>query len=337
MEINKLFCDGMVLQANKPIRIFGTGAGIVRAEIDEIVGSVSSNDDEWFLEMPAHNYGGPYTMRIILNDTEKLIEDVYFGDVYLLAGQSNIEYRGWQTKTPEEEYENNNLVRAFFTKIECERYEYPVEEKWLRARGCMTQWSALGWPIANKLQKESGHAIGIIACYRGASRIESWLPKDILKDTEYEIATEEMTGHLRKQEYINYNHDGFLYDGKFKKVIPFPMKAVVWYQGESNREPIEVSKIYKDLLKILIKRWRDDLMDEKLPFIVVQIHDYMYTQCLSGWKSVQKAQAEIENEMENVYTVISSDICENNDIHPHIKLPLAIRIKEKLQNLYIKN
>ena len=244
MELNKFFCNGAVLQANKPIRIFGTGVGAVSVEIDGLVGVTTGNGEDWLLEIPPHDYGGPYTMCVSLNGNEQIINDVYFGDVYLLSGQSNIEYRLWKTNTSEEEYEGNSLVRAFFTKIEREKNEYPLEEKWIRAKGCVSQWSALGWPIANRLQKESGHAVGIIACYRGASCIQSWLPKEILKGTEFEIATEEQTGHLRVQEYIDWNHDGFLYEGKFKNIIPFAMKAVIWYQGESNSRPLEVSKLY---------------------------------------------------------------------------------------------
>lgn len=333
MELNKLFCDGMVLQAEKPIRIFGTGNGAVRVEIDGSVGVTTGGGDEWLLEMPAHTYGGPYTMKVVLNGNEKLIKDVYFGDVYLLAGQSNIEFRLWQTNTPEEEYESNPLVRAFFTKIENEKNEFPLEEKWIRGIGCVSQWSALGWPMANRLQRESGHAVGIIACYRGASLIQSWLPKGILRGTDFEIATEARTGHLRIKEYIDWNHDAFLYEGKFKKVIPISMKAVVWYQGEANSRPVEVAKIYKDLLKTLINRWREDLRDENLPFVVVQIHDFSKTPSPEGWALVQKAEAEIENEMENVKTVICSDICEDDNIHPPTKLPLAIRIKEALLNI----
>lgn len=333
MEINKLFCNGAVLQANKPIRFYGTGIGTVSVEIDSSVGVTTSKGDDWLLEMPAHDYGGPYTMKVTLNGEEQLLEDIYFGDVYLLAGQSNIEFGLWATNTPEEEYEDNSMVRAFFLKIEREKNEFPLPLKWIKAKGCVSQWSALGWLIANRLQKESGHAVGLIACYRGASCIQSWIPKDILKGTDFEIATEAMTGDKRPQEYIDWNHDGFLYEGKFKDVIPLTMKAVVWYQGESNGRPLEVSKIYKDLLKIFIKRWREDLKDDTLPFVVVQIHNFSKAPHPEGWALVQKAQAEIENEVENVYTVISSDISEENNIHPPTKLPLAIRIKEALEKI----
>ncbi len=333
MKINKLFCDGAVLQANKPIRIFGTGEGTVSVEIDGFTGTAQSEGCDWLLELPSHDYGGPYTMKVTLNGNEQLINDIYFGDVYLLAGQSNIELRLWQTNTPEEEYENNPLVRAFYSKIEKDYEEYPLEEKWIKAKGCVASWSALGWLAAKRLQKESGHAVGIISCYRGASCIQSWLPKDALTRKDLELATEEKSGQYRTQIYIDFNHDGFLYENKFKKIVPFPLKAVVWYQGESNGGPAKISVLYKDLLKILINRWRNDLLDPQLPFVVVQIHDFNEPGDKEGWALVQKAQEEIQNEIENVQTIISSDICERDNIHPPTKLPLAIRIKEILQKL----
>ena len=274
-------------------------------------------------------------MKVTLNDEVKLIEDIYFGDVYLLAGQSNIELRLWQTNAGEEEYESNPLVRAFVTKIEKENNDYPAEEKWLKAIGCVSHWSALGWTIANRFQKETGHAIGIISCYRGASCIQSWLPKDILKGTELEFACEDITGHLRREECIDFNHDGFLYEGKFKKIIPFSLNSAIWYQGESNSRPVELARVYKGLLKTLIECWRSDLKDEKLPFVLVQIHDYKYFDEQEGWSLVQKAQAEIQHEIENVKTVNSFDVCENEIIHPTTKLPLAMRIKAALQDLTV--
>ncbi|MBO5020087.1 MAG: hypothetical protein J6D52_05420 [Clostridia bacterium] len=333
MELNKMFCDHMVFQANKPFRVFGTGVGTISVKIDGISKVSVSNEDNWLVELPEHNYGGPYTMTVELNGDERIINDIYFGDVYLIAGQSNIEYRLWQTNTPESEYEPNSLVRTFFTKIDSEANQPESGEEWIVAgKENVHYWSAIGWLMAKELSKESGHAIGVVCCFRGATCIQSFLPKNIFKGTALEKFSEENSGHLRNQQYIDWNHDGFLYNEKFTKLIPYIFKAVIWYQGESNANHLESSDDYKEMLKVLINRWRSDLLDPELPFVVVQISDLTYAGNPECWKMVQKAQSEIV-EMDSVYCVESRDVCENNNIHPPTKTLLSKRIKDVLKNL----
>ena len=86
------------------------------------------------------------------------------------------------------------------------------------------------------------------------------------------------------------------------------------------------------MLKVLINRWRSDLIDLKLPFVVVQISNLTYAGNPECWKMVQKAQSEIV-EMESVYCVESRDICEDNNIHPPTKTLFAKRINEVVRKL----
>lgn len=60
MKLNDLFQDGMVFQANKPIRVFGTGQGKVEVPFMETLYFLFSNEEKWCLELPTQNYGRPY-------------------------------------------------------------------------------------------------------------------------------------------------------------------------------------------------------------------------------------------------------------------------------------
>ena len=51
----------------------------------------------------------------------------------------------------------------------------------------------------------------------------------------------------------------------------------------------------------------------------------------SGWRLVQEAQMRISRHVPNVYTVVSKDICETDDIHPQTKDQLAVRIAEAIK------
>lgn len=334
MQLNQIFCDHMVLQANQPVCIFGEGEGNASVEIDGMTGSAVSDSGKWLIRLPEHSYGGPFTMKVVLNGNEQTLNDIYFGDVILVAGQSNVQMKLKLTNTSKEKYVDNPLLRLFSLKrLEDGEYFFP-EDGWVAAeKQSVGNWSALGYLMGNIISEKSGHAVGIIACYQGASMIQSWLPEGILNGTECDIAAEQRSGHMRRQQYMAWNHDGQLYKEMFLKLVPFSLKTVVWYQGEANSHPPEnTTEIYRGMLSRLIGRWRKDLMNPELPFIVIQLANYIHSDA-EGWKAVQQAQVKIADIMQNVHSVICADICEDNDIHPPTKLPLAQRIVKVIETI----
>ena len=92
VTLNPIFTNGMIMQANKPVRIFGSGEGEVAVDFLGQSQSITSNG-EWLIEFDAQSYGGPYTMTVSLNGKKTEINDIYFGDVYLLGGQSNMQFK----------------------------------------------------------------------------------------------------------------------------------------------------------------------------------------------------------------------------------------------------
>lgn len=335
MKLNQLFCDGAVLQANKTVRVFGEGKGTVAVEIDGITASAEFKEENWVLELEPHNYGGPYEMKIVMNGEETVLNDIYFGDVFVLAGQSNLQFKLQVSNTSEEFYETNPKLRLFSTeRIEKLGEFFFPEDGWVKAeKENVGKWSAVGYLAGNVYSKSTDHAVGLITCYQGASMIQAWLPKGTLDGTECDIACEARSGHLRRQQYMDWSHDGQLYEFTFLKIAPFAVKTVIWYQGESNTHPPEnTTELYKGMLRRLINIWRKDLMEEKLPFVVVQLANYLSGN-KEGWPAVQKAQVEIPQEMEEVYSLISGDLCEDNDIHPPTKLPLAQRLAKLLEEI----
>ena len=80
MKLNKIFRSHMVLQANKPINIFGSGDGTVKVEINGHSAETKANG-EWVLTLPENDYSGPHTMTVTMNDEtvnelEKLAEEI---------------------------------------------------------------------------------------------------------------------------------------------------------------------------------------------------------------------------------------------------------------------
>ena len=348
MKINPIFSDNMILQANKPVSIFGTGTGKVTVGIANREVAVVSNNENWVAKLPAFDYGGPYEMSVNLDGEIKRFKDIYFGDVYLLSGQSNIELSLRNTNTPNEYYKDNDSLRMF--AVDSDSWKVTASKKkadgvmseqcipkdcWLKAqKDTVSLWSALGYLVGDELAKHTDRKIGLIGCFHGASPIQSWLPKHFLDNTDCFVPLEKRSDNARNPNYSAWNGDGMLYDGMLKGIIPFALKAVIWYQGESNANGEDSKReVYAGILKMLIDKWRKDFKDANLPFVVVQIHDYVYfvNNEDGGWRNVQSAQEEVCKTVQHTYLVKCADICETTEIHPASKLELAFRIAEILK------
>ena len=85
-------------------------------------------------------------------------------------------------------------------------------------------------------------------------------------------------------------------------------------------------------MEILIKKWREDLRNPILPFVVVQIANYDYRND-KGWQTLQKAQLDIQHSAQNVKTVVSADVSESHNIHPPKKAELSKKIAAAIEEI----
>ena len=330
MRLNKIFRSHMVFARNNPIRVYGDGYGTVSVCFAGNTKTITADKDKWLIEFSPMDYGGPYEMEVVLNGEKIVLEDIYVGDVYLLAGQSNLQFKLHESTTPKEMYESNNKLRLYTTdRIEKNEY-YTSDDGWLVADiNNIDHWSALGYLVGNAVSKVKDIPVGLIACYQGASIIESWVPKDTFKKIGIDIPLENRGWGHSCEEYSEWNRDGVLYDYAFSQVKPFPVSTVFWYQGESD-STVDEGKVYADELAELIRIWRRDLLNDKLPFIVIQIANFIRGG--EGWPYIQQAQIDIQSKAPFVKTIISADVCEDDDIHPPTKHKLAERITKCLLN-----
>ena len=325
MELNAIFCNGMVLAANRPIRVFGTGSGCASIRFLDTEASVQTSDAFWCVELPARSYGGPYEMEITLNGERCLLRDVYVGEVLLLHGQSNIQFRLKESSYPVELYEVCPRLRLFSAPKYADGEAKRPTEGWVV---CTKQtagiFSAIGYHVGLEIAKARDCAVGLIACCQGASVIQSWLPQGCEKALGICIADGDRHRDHFKEPYRNWNTEGCLYEISVKAVMPYSLSYVIWYQGESNATEAEGS-VYDRLLTELIAQRRRDFADPDLPFVVVEL-----AECLArageGWTLVQQAQNRVSKLVLGVQTVRCADVCENDNIHPPTKIYLSERI-----------
>ena len=331
LKLDPIFSSNMVFAAGLPIRIYGTGQGKGKVIFAGKSKSFVSEKDTWILEFSPMDFGGPYELKAVFDDTEVLLKDIYIGKVLLCAGQSNMQFKISEAHVPEQLLRSNQKLRMFAThRLEKERFS--TKDGWIKAdKENIGDWSAIGYLVGNGISEKEDIAVGIICCYQGASMIESWVPQGIFKAEGIAVPDDKKHHDFHIEPYSFWNRDGFLYDYAFSQVVPFSVSAVIWYQGESNTST-EGGKAYRRMMERLIQVWRGDFGNDRLPFVIVQIADY--TPSLNeGWRLVQKAQLDVQNTTAKVKTVISADVCEKDDIHPPTKHLLAGRIADALSLL----
>ena len=326
MKLADIFCDNMVFQAEKPICFFGEGCGTVEITLKNHTYKESFVGDTWKMELPPQPYGGVFEILVRLDDERIILKNVAFGDVFLCAGQSNMQFSIGEENGATET--KDDLQIRYTLSSAMKKHSGLQSGGWMICKeGEVSSWSALGLHIAQYYRKKKDVFVGIIGCFQGASVIRSWLPTRALDESVY-VSMEERHPDNWHEEYGVWNGDSFLYKKKFLPIIPYAMKGVIWYQGESNTT-ISESKVYMELLSRLISSWREDLEELELPFVVVEICDFDGRND-EGWKAIQSCQQKIVNYCKNVKTVTSKDVCESDNIHPANKEKLAKKVSAVL-------
>ena len=326
IKLAPIFADGAVLQANKPIRIFGEGEGELTARFLGEEKSLLAGG-RFCLELSPRDYGGPYELELSSGCESLTLKNIFVGEVLLLAGQSNIAFKLKSSSYPPERYENEPMLRCFCGGIYGDEHTFAPEDGWVGCEGeRVAEFSAIGYHLGLEICKTRGVAVGLLASYLGSSVIESWMPRELTDKPEFYLPPEEKydSPYVRGE----HNEKGRLYAIKQQPLTPYSVGNAIWYQGESNSGPSE-HKIYADLLAELIACWRRDFRDPKLPFTVIQIAD-RDTRNDAAWHGIQAAQARVAELVDGVFVVRSADVCESDDIHPKTKHLLAHRIYESL-------
>lgn len=115
------------------------------------------------------------------------------------------------------------------------------------------------------------------------------------------------------------------YNGMIAPFTDYALKGVIWYQGESNTGRPEQ---YDTLFPALIKDWRRVWGASDLPFIFVQLTNFMdvnYSPEESNWARLREAQRKTL-EVSNTAMAVAIDAGEWNDIHPDAKKPVGDRL-----------
>lgn len=209
----RFISDGMVLQRNETVRIWGTadpGEKITVTFLKKKYVGTADAEGNWMVYIPTtkkNMVGGPYTMTI----NERKLSDIYVGDVWLCSGQSNMDlHTARLVDLYKEEFDTdvnpaihlmqtgrNPSIKGPQDDID-EQGSYPWESM---SPDKVGHWSGIGYFFAKEMFKRSGGVPqGIINCSMGGSDIVAWIPTDLLRENApRHVQTVE---HLKQPGYL---------------------------------------------------------------------------------------------------------------------------------------
>ncbi|WP_268033703.1 sialate O-acetylesterase [Algoriphagus sp. PAP.12] len=205
VTLPRIISESMVLQRDQPVSIWGKGipGENVRVSVAGVMSSTEvENDSTWKVGLPPVTAGGPFVMKV--NQTE--IKDVYFGDVWLAGGQSNME---WPLKSgvigADAEYDEGGNPEIRFFKVPriysaVKKADIPEGDWKIANPSNMPDFSAVAWFFAKKNAQEKDVPVGIIESNWGGTPAEGWTDAEILAEMKEMSFQQEALDMIENQE-----------------------------------------------------------------------------------------------------------------------------------------
>jgi sialate O-acetylesterase len=116
-----------------------------------------------------------------------------------------------------------------------------------------------------------------------------------------------------------------LYNGMIAPLLPYAVRGVIWYQGESN---VGRERQYRTLFPAMIADWRQAWGEGNFPFLFVQIAPFH-----GNTPEIREAQLLTLQHSTNTAMAVTIDCGDANDIHPPHKQPMGARLALAAQAL----
>ncbi len=211
VKLARVFGDHMVLQRQKPIAVWGWAApnkDVTVRLANNTAGTKADGSGAWKLNLPAMEAGGPYTLTVSDGNSSSQVTDVLVGEVWLLSGQSNMEWpvRAAKDFAKEKKDANYPKIRQFF--VEHQVSMAPEKDlntgEWnVASEETVGSFSAVGFFFARDIFQKINVPIGLIHSSWGGSQIEGWISKEaMLESTELKKYAQNMPANWLEADAI---------------------------------------------------------------------------------------------------------------------------------------
>ena len=335
LSVKEPCSNGMILQQNTNATVWGHATPGVRISITTGWDGKTYNADTdgkgiWKTKVatPEASYT-KYEIKIKGDGGELTISDILIGEVWIASGQSNMEMpvigyyncpvegsAGIIAKT-----KLRDKVRMF--SVRQNQSEVVLDDVkdctgWMNAEGHGVAWmSATAFFFAMNLQQMLDVPVGIVAFPYGGTRVESWLPREIL---------EQLGESLEKHDDYSYHNPFRMYNAMQHPMQGYTAKGFIWYQGCSN---VGFHEVFVERMSLMVDRWRKDWgdTDASMPFYQVEIAPYIDYGGVGAL--LRKAQHDAAAAIPNSAIVVTNDLVypyEFDQIHPCRKQEVGQRL-----------
>lgn len=193
LTLAPLFSEGAIIQGEQPVTIFGWGTPGLRVKVtlgQSVRQTITPAHEKWTVQFPAQAYNQTLTLTVAAASAS-VTRHVQTGDVYLVAGQSNIEYK----MADDADFE---AARANFTATNLSFYytpqvEYETKRRFGWADEPDPRWQKLTaenlgqvsavayYALAQVVANHPDRPIGMLQCYKGGTSASSWISEANLK------------------------------------------------------------------------------------------------------------------------------------------------------------
>ncbi len=358
LSLPPVYSDGMVMQREQPFCISGMANAGEKVSVDFLgrKTSVRANErGEWTVAYAAQKASGPHVLSVKAKSGEVTVSDIYFGEVWLCSGQSNMEFRLGQIKTAKEDLAAATSERIRFynmpQKASTNAVEWDKEtldlvnalhfvqpSTWEKCTPeAAAKFSAIGYHFGRILADSLDCHIGLICNAVGGSATENWIDRGTL---EREISpilrnwrgndyiqpwvreranqnTKQATDKLQRHPY----EPAYLFESAMLPLEHLPgLRGVIWYQGESNAHNVE---LHERLFTLLESSWRAFFNDADLPFYFVQLSSIGTR---PSWCHFRDSQRRLAESLPYTWMAVSSDKGDYYDVHPRDKRDIGLRL-----------
>jgi sialate O-acetylesterase len=339
VSLNNMFGDHMVLQQGIKNKVWGKadpGEQVTVTLGGQTKSTTAAADGTWhvFLD-PVMEYGGPHTLTVKGKNTVTF-SDVLIGEVWVCAGQSNMQWSVNQSNDPDIEkaaakFPNIRLISV--PNVGTQEPQWNFGGKWaVCSPETVGGFSAVGYMFGRQIHQTLGVPVGLINNAWGGSAADAWVKREklaahpTLKAIHDRWVTLETAEKPDQGQMKGNARPGNIHSGVLTPSIGYGIKGAIWYQGETNAGR---AYQYRELFPFMIKSWREEWVLGDFPFYWVQLADFKAEKpepAESDWAELREAQTMTMKTLPNTGEAVIIDIGEGKDIHPKNKQDVAKRL-----------
>ena len=303
LRLPRIFSDHMVLQRDKPVRIWGwaaKGETVTVGFAGQNKSAKAAADGAWLVTldpMPVSSQGRTLLVTSESGSGQSEIKDVLVGDVWIGSGQSNMELdlegtSRLMNKLDECYFADHPAIRLMQVPAETSgtpQDDIPGASWTICTPGAAGPFSAVAYYFARDVHEATKVPIGMIQAARGGTYPESWQTRESLESLKSPVVDKYLAwsdknvadwrsdpqGGDPRRGVPGLHLPSGCYNHMIHPIEKFAIRGVLFYQGENsavnNGGPIDFAHAYPLTYPAVIRNWRQLFQDPRLPFCIIQM------------------------------------------------------------------